>query len=273
MEEDSKTSSHPSPSIWGAAKHSAPALFLILVAFIGFVFSASFLMKKMSSIADPAEKAKEVVKQQNSTHTEKENKPNTAPWGEGKSAIDNITLSNGENVLFITDSTPQSGVAIKDRNCTIPEIQTVNAFLRYRDTEIPLGKIGIPKTVENTWPPMVINPVDTGLINENISFTWAPLHRFGINIIGVIDYALIKEVVQPAVSRDTIGAKDGNLDINKACFLKYSIKFFRITPDLGKIEPNAHYPGGTFDNLFDLRALIEPGRVYQNNCTPLFGCG
>ncbi|MDO8572184.1 MAG: hypothetical protein Q7S11_00240 [bacterium] len=230
-------------------------------------------MEQGLSAINEAEKAKQLLEQRGDTYSNTGVQSNTLPWGEGKHAIDNIALPGGEDVLFITDALPQGGMAIKDQNCTIPEIQTVNAFLRYRDIEIPLGKIGIPKTIENTWPPMTVNPVDTGLINENISFTWAPLYRFGVNIIGVVDYASIKEVVQPAVSRDTIGAKDGNFDIDKACFLNYKIKFFKLSPDFKTIEPNAHYSEGVFENIFQLRVPIEPGRTYQNNCTPLFGCG
>ena len=267
MEENSKNSPQPETSIRGAVKHSAPALFLVLIAIIALVFAVFFLIKGLRTTTERIIDKKEVASK------EEPALENAIVKERQTHGIDNITMPNGENVLFIADAIPQSGTATKDRNCTIPEIQIVNASLRYRNIEIPLGKIGIPKTVENTWPPMIINPVDTGLINENISFTWAPLHRFGINIIGVIDYTSLKEVVRPAVSRDTVGAKDGNLDIGKACFLNYTMKFFRLSPDFKTIEPNTHYSGGEFENIFYLRAPIEPGRIYQNNCTPLFGCG
>lgn len=256
---------------------------LITLAIIALASSAtysSFLKPKGGgttpveeglSAINEAEKAKQLLEQKSLLNGEINKSTPIPPRGKGRSAIDNITLPNGEDVLFITDSTPQPGKVVKDRNCTIPEIQIVNAFLLYRDTEIPLGKIGIPKVIDNMWPPIIKNLVDTGLINENRTFRFSSLEHYGTNIIGVIDYTSLKQVVMPPINPRLEG-KDGNLDIDKGCILDVKVKFFRLDSNFNTIKPDTYDPEEVLGIPSLERGPIEPGRTYPDNCSPV-GCG
>lgn len=192
------------------------------------------------------------------------------PLKNNTNAIDTITLPNGEDVLFVSDTLPEDGKAVNEGNCTIPEIQTVSASLRYKNTEIPLGKIGIPKTIDHVWPPITTNPVDAGLINEDRTFRWSPLQHYGINIIGVIDYGTLKQAaaLSPAVG----GAKDANANADKVCALKVNVKFFRLDPQLKNIKSDTYDPEEILTNPFAAPGPSEPGRMYPDNCSPTH-CG
>lgn len=129
----------------------------------------------------------------------------------GTVIIQQLSLGSDQVFLVASSSVPESSTFHKEANCSLPEVEEMNTFLKYKGQLISLGKIGIPKKMNGAYPE-IVNPRDAGMDYFQAPQIWSPLVLTQHGII-VIDYSTVRV--------DTSHLHSTTFSENKTCYLNW----------------------------------------------------